>query len=82
MWFFSSCGGKPSCPSPSGAHWALLKWKTEVGARRACAAQPGREGPRPYLLPHVKLPSQGFVPAIPSAIITSPAGITVHRSHG
>ena len=23
----------------------------EVGARRACAAQPGREGPRPYLLP-------------------------------
>lgn len=32
------------------------------------------------LLPHVKLPSQGFVPAIPSAIITSPAGITVPLS--
>ena len=30
------------------------------------------QSPWPPLLPHMKLPSQGFVPAVPSAIITSP----------
>lgn len=32
------------------------------------------------LLPHMKLPSQGFLPAFPSAIIISPTGITVPLS--